>query len=89
MLNHVFLDCDFFGEVVWSFILKWLGISSVLSSDIGLQASQLGGVHLFRNIFASFFLNLQILLNVIPAKRKVWTKQDTNGVTYRRYTITT
>jgi len=34
-------------------------------------------------------LNRQILLNVIPARRKVWTKQDTNGAAYRRYTITT
>jgi len=30
-----------------------------------------------------------MLLNVIPANCKVWTKQDTNGAAYRRYTITT
>ena len=36
-----------------------------------------------------FFLNQQILLNVIPARRKVWTKQDIYGAAYRRYTITT
>ena len=36
-----------------------------------------------------FFLNRQILLNVIPTRRKGWTKQDTNGAAYRRYTITT
>jgi len=37
----------------------------------------------------TFFFNRQILLNVIPARRKVWTKQDTNDAAYRRYTITT
>ena len=36
-----------------------------------------------------FFMNQQILLNAIPARHKVWTKQDTNGAVYRRYTITT
>jgi len=30
-----------------------------------------------------FFMNRQILLNVIPARRKVWTKQDINGAAYR------
>jgi len=35
------------------------------------------------------FFYRQILLNAIPAGRKVWTKQDTNGAAYRRYTITT
>jgi len=37
----------------------------------------------------TFFFNQQILLNVILARRKVWTKQDTNGAAYIRYTITT
>jgi len=38
--------------------------------------------------FKKKILNRQILLNVIPVRRKVWTKQDTNGAAYRRYTIT-
>jgi len=31
-----------------------------------------------------FYFNRQILLNAIPARRKVWTKQDTNGAAYIR-----
>ena len=39
------------------------------------------GIHLI-----VFFFNRQILLNAIPARCKVWTKHDTNGAAYRRYT---
>jgi len=47
LVSHLFLNCNFYKDV-WSFILRWLGISNALLSEIALHASQFGGNHLFR-----------------------------------------
>jgi len=48
------LGLSIFGDG-WSFILKWLGIFSVLPSDIGMHATQFGGAYLFRNDIRIYF----------------------------------
>jgi len=37
--SHLFLHCDFFGSV-WNFILRWLGVFSVMSYDVPSHFNQ-------------------------------------------------
>jgi hypothetical protein len=46
-MNHLFLNCNFFREI-WYSILMWLGIHSVLPSDIVMHLLQFVGGHHFR-----------------------------------------
>jgi len=45
-INHLLLDCDFFG-CIWHFVHHWLDISTVVSSDIGCHAQQYFDAHAF------------------------------------------
>jgi len=68
-------------QLNWKYML--IRIIKTMNQIISLKTE----IWVAKKIF--FFLNQQMLLNFIPARSEVWTKQDTNGAAYRQYTITT
>lgn len=53
-INHRFLECDFISRI-WHLGHRWLGISTIVSSDIGFHTQQFFGVHAFKKEVHFFF----------------------------------
>jgi hypothetical protein len=49
-INHLFLDCDFFGHI-WFHVLRWLGISGGHQSNICMHVLQFDVLIYLRKTF--------------------------------------